>query len=202
MRASSTAERAGAGAARRAGLLLATLALLASPMARGGPPGTEKFAVERVSARLVDGVYLLDADLDLRFEDSSLEAMANGVPLTVALDIEVLRVRRHLWDPRIARLSARYTIRAHPLTGRYLVTDLASGASRSFPDIAQARAALGRIRGFPLIDAKLLEPGARYRLRVRARLDIEALPSPLRPLAYLESLWRLRGGWSEWSFEP
>ena len=58
--------------------------------------------------------------------------------------------------------------------------------------------ALGTIADFPLLDAYLLEGEKHYMLYVRARLDIEALPSPLRPLAYLSSLWRLESEWYRW----
>ena len=61
---------------------------------------------------------------------------------------------------------------------------------------------LGKIRNFPLLDEHLIgDKGHRY-VRLRALLDIESLPSPMRPLAYLSSLWRLKSDWYEWPIEP
>ena len=57
---------------------------------------------------------------------------------------------------------------------------------------------LGRLESIPIIARERLSAGADYAARIRARLDIEALPSPLRPIAYLSPKWRLDSGWFEW----
>ena len=62
-------------------------------------------------------------------------------------------------------------------------------------------AGLSRIRDIPLIDEHLIDSDSAYTLRLRALLDIEALPSPMRPLAYFSSLWRLKSDWYEWPLE-
>jgi hypothetical protein len=49
-----------------------------------------------------------------------------------------------------------------------------------------------------LFDGASLDSDAAYRGRLRARLDIEALPSPLRPLAYVSPSWHSTGEWYEW----
>jgi hypothetical protein len=41
-----------------------------------------------------------------------------------------------------------------------------------------------------------------YHLRMRADLDIESLPLPLQPLAYLGRGWKLTSGWSQWPLLP
>ena len=61
---------------------------------------------------------------------------------------------------------------------------------------------LGTVRSFPVIDRAALDPDGDYRLRLRPRVDIEALPSPLRVLAHLKALWRGGGRWSEWPLVP
>ena len=53
----------------------------------------------------------------------------------------------------------------------------------------------------PLTAKKEIEPDARYLLQLRARLDIEALPMLMRPLAYTMPSWRLSTGWTEWRIE-
>jgi hypothetical protein len=39
-------------------------------------------------------------------------------------------------------------------------------------------------------------------LRLRADLEIESLPLPLQPLAYLGQGWRLTTGWTQWPLQP
>jgi hypothetical protein len=50
----------------------------------------------------------------------------------------------------------------------------------------------------PLVGTTAIEPEKKYVVRVRARLDVEALPSPLRPLAYLTAPWQLDSDWYQW----
>jgi hypothetical protein len=47
-----------------------------------------------------------------------------------------------------------------------------------------------------------LVPGEAYQLRLRADLEIESLPLPLQPLAYLGRGWRLTSGWTQWPLRP
>ena len=41
-------------------------------------------------------------------------------------------------------------------------------------------------------------PADNYSVDVRASLDIEALPTPLRPVAYTSFAWHLNSGWTTW----
>jgi hypothetical protein len=65
-----------------------------------------------------------------------------------------------------------------------------------------ALAALGEVRDFMAGSAAGQVPAGKYRGRLRLRLDIEALPAPLRPIAYISPSWRLSSGWYEWVFVP
>ena len=181
-------------------LWLAALPLLLFMLHAAAESPDAGFEVRSVHTRLVDGVYLLDADIDFDFSDESLEALHSGVPLTVAVEMEVLR-ERLLVDDRIARVAALYQLHVHALSGQYVVTALATGSTRTFPTYPEAVAELGRLRDFPLFDAALLDDDEAYRLRMRASLDIEALPSPMRLIAYFDSLWRLSSNWYSWELQ-
>ncbi|MEW8027162.1 MAG: DUF4390 domain-containing protein, partial [Candidatus Thiodiazotropha sp.] len=62
--------------------------------------------------------------------------------------------------------------------------------------------ALGEIANLPMVSPVKLAPGEAYQLRLRADLDIESLPLPLQPLAYLGRGWKLTTGWSQWPLQP
>jgi hypothetical protein len=57
---------------------------------------------------------------------------------------------------------------------------------------------LGRIERLPLIDAAILEGGRTYELRLRAVLDVERFPGPLRLLAFWRRDWSLASDWYRW----
>jgi len=158
------------------------------------------FAVLEARTRLENGVYLLTAKIDYDLSPAALEALRNGIPLTVSLEMEVLRRREWLWDEIIASLQQRFHLEYHALARQYVVINLNNGELKSFPTRSAATDYLGRIENFPLLDASLLGPADGCYGRLRATLDIEALPAPLRPLAYLSDEWHLTSEWHEWPF--
>ncbi len=183
---------------RRPRLWLAGLLLAAA--AGAAEPGL--FRVTTAETRLADGVFLLSARIEYRLSPEALEALDSGVPLFVVLDIRVERQRRWWWNSTVARLQQRYLLLYHALSEKYVVHSLNSGAQANYRSLAEALAALGRVEDLPLMDSNLLDPGAEYRVRLRAYLDIEALPAPLQPLAYLSPGWRLQSEWKQWSLRP
>lgn len=157
-----------------------------------------QFRVNHARTVLVDQVYRLEASLGYRFSDDALNALRNGVPLFLVLDIEVFQPRRYLWDNILADLKQRYRIQYHALSDKYLLTNINSGLQTAFNTLDGTLASLGDIGEIPIIDAHLLNPGERYMVRVRSRLDIDKLPVPLRLEAYVSSDWWLTSGWYSW----
>lgn len=186
--------RVGRGCAVALGLALCVFAA----MVRAGDNSPAAITVRQAQTRLVDGVYRLDASIDYRFSTAVREALKNGVPLTVVIQIEVRRPRWWWWDEVVASLSQFYLLQYHALSRQYLLTSLNTGVQQNFATLGAALTALGTLRDVPILDSKLLDANEHYRVRLRAQLDIESLPSPLRPLAYISSDWRLQSDWYVW----
>ena len=182
-------------AARRIAWLWGTL-LLAGSLAQAADGG---FEVRSASARLVEGVYFVDARIDYELSDKALEALDSGVALTMQLQIEVIRKRAFLPDAVIAELQQDTTLTYEPLTERYVVRNLNSGQQASYATLFSALSSLGRVNGLPVIDAALLDPNAGYRMRLRVVLDQDTLPGPLRLIAFWSSGFRLVSDWYGWT---
>lgn len=183
----------------RVSLVLALLfwlgvGLASSAHARG-------FTIRSVSTHLQDKVYLLDANIDYKFSDAALEALRNGVPLIVLLDIKVEQERSWWLDKTVAELQQGYLLLYHALTEKYIVNNLNSGAQDNYERLSAALNALGKVKDLPILDAQLTSKGERYLVRLRTRLDLESLPAPMRPLAYISSDWRLESDWYEWPLQ-
>jgi hypothetical protein len=84
------------------------------------------------------------------------------------------------------------------LSERYLVLTINSGEQTSFRTLAAALESLGTVRRFPLIDAPVLEEGRGYDVRLRAYLDQEQFPGPLRLLAFWRRDWSIASDWYRW----
>lgn len=155
----------------------------------------ENFVITHAQTGADDSVVVLDAGLRVDFADEVLEALKNGVPITVVLVMEVEKLRDYVWNKDIASLEQRYVLQYHALSEQYILRNINSEDQKNFRSLNTALNALGEVRRLPIIDRQLLEGGARYQLRLRAEIDINALPSPLRPVAWLSSDWR---GSSDW----
>lgn len=164
-------------------------------------PAEPGFRVRGADVRLDQGIYVLDAVIVYDFSPEAAEAMENGVTLTVLVDVEVFR-QRALWDRKVLSRQFRYDVGMHALSKKYVIRNLDTDETRTYRSVGEMAAALGRIDALPLFRAGALEPGDEYTARVRARLDIEALPSPLRPLAYVSPGWRLGSDWYELTLMP
>ncbi len=188
-------------------LAVCSLLLVITEPSTSAPEEIEAgFDIRNARTTLADGVFLLDADLSFVFSDEALEAIENGIPVTIILEMQVLRERGLIWDKlwwdeEIAQIEATLRIETRPLSNTYLLRNLNSGEARVFPSFGELVVGLGKIRKFPLLDEHLIDDESRYYLRLRTRLDIESLPSPMRPWAYLSALWRLQSDWFEWPLE-
>ncbi|MDZ7661387.1 DUF4390 domain-containing protein [Thiohalophilus sp.] len=174
--------------------------LLVTALGTSNPAAADNgFAIRSAELTLRDMVYHLDARIDYRLSREAVNAVKNGVPLIIALDIRVDRKRVWWLDKELATLTQNYLLLYHALTEKYVIHNLNSGIQENYSNLDTALWSLGQVNDLPLIDANLLEPGAEYGIDLRARLDIESLPAPMRPLAYISSDWQLQSDWYSWS---
>jgi hypothetical protein len=159
------------------------------------------FEVRSAATRLEGGVHLLDGRLQLVLSSEALQALSSGVPLTIELQLELIRVRRFVWDDAEAEIAVRYELEYRPLSQRYIVRNLNSGNQDSFATLYSALNNLGRVQGLPVIDDALLEAGKDYRVRLRAMLQTQQYPAPLRLLFFWRDQWQLQSEWFEWLLE-
>lgn len=156
------------------------------------------FDVIEASTRLGDGVYRLNAQIEYSFSEPALDALQNGVPLTIELLMEVRRRRSWVWDETVYSLVQRFRLEYHALSRQYLVHNLNSGERRNFSTRPAALRFMGQIHEFPLLDRSLLAPDRRYEGALRAQLALDTLPTPLRLFAYLSEDWQLASEWYTW----
>jgi hypothetical protein len=179
--------------------MLLPLCLLLAGMAAAT---ARDFDVAKVTTRLDEGTYLMDANIRYAFSERALEALDNGVPLTVEVHIQVRPIDDWIWQKSLLDRRLRYRIRYKPLSERFLVSQLPGENGRTYVTRDAALAALGEIRDLPLVSPDRLDPDQDYEVQVRVSLDIEELPLPLRPMAYLYPSWKQASKWTRWPLEP
>ena len=159
------------------------------------------FEVRSATTSLTSGVHLLDSRLQLVLSSEALAALDSGVPLTIELQMQVIRVRRLYMDALDAELAVRFELEYRPLSQRYIVRNINSGDQDSFATLYSALNNLGRVSDLPVIDDALLDPDKSYRVRVRAMLQTQQYPAPLRLLFFWRSQWQLQSEWFEWMLD-
>jgi hypothetical protein len=166
-----------------------------------GPVRAADTAVEVIGAsiKLDEGVYALDADLEIDLPGGARRAIDAGLTLRLNYEIEMERVRRYLPDPDVATLVQGYELSYHALSQRYLLRSLNTSEQQDFGGLAAALDRLSSVRGLPIIDAAMLEPGPAYTVRVRAVLTLRSAPDTLSWLLFWTDDWSATSEWYEWT---
>jgi len=186
---------------RRSAFVLLALTALGAAFAQERVEREGYFEVRSASSERRDGVHTLEARLQLVLSSEALAALESGVTLTIELQLQVIRIRRFMIDSVDAELAVRYELEYRPLSQRYIVKNLNSGDQDSFATLYSALNSLGRVQGLPVIDHELLQTDQSYRLRMRAMLNTQQYPAPLRLLFFWRGQWQLQSEWFEWSLE-
>lgn len=158
--------------------------------------------VTRASIALDDGVYELDVDLGLNLPGGARRAIEAGLTLRLDYEIEIARVRRYLPDPDVASLVQSYELGYHALSQRYLLRNRNTGEQQDFGALGSALDRLATVRGLPLIDAALLDPGTTYEIRVRADLRLRSAPDTFGWLLFWTEDWSATSEWYAWTHRP
>jgi hypothetical protein len=179
-------------------LLLGGLWLMgASSMLWAEPPERGIF-IHAASLVQEDGSTRLNADIDYRFNDAVVEALQNGVPLRLVLQFRARREQDFWPHENFLRKDWVYQIRYHSLAKLYQWIAEDGTLLRNFSRLETLLETMGRIRDLPLDEPKSSHPERGCRGSLRVFLDIEALPLPLRPMAYLSPDWTLTSNAYSW----
>ena len=184
-----------------AGLWCIALLWLGGMLALDAQAAEGRFEIRNAFAQPVDGVWQLSAIVDLSLSDAALDALAEGIPLTLVLDIVVTRERRFLPDEDVAELQQRWRLEYDALSERYVVVNLNSRAQATYPSLAEALDDLSRIDALPLIDEDLLVAGSRHDISLQASVEIGGISTAVKILVFWRE-WSRSTEWYTWSIRP
>jgi uncharacterized protein DUF4390 len=188
--------------ARRAGSVCALLAmaLWMQPLRADGLEG--RFEVRSADLELKDGVYHLNARLDLPISDAVRRGLTEGVPLSLELDLGIKRVRQLLPNSSVAELTQRYHLQYNAVSARYILRNDNSGQQQSLGTIDEAIEHLSEVHSLPALDKALIARDRRYEANVRAKIDFGTVPFTMRLLMFWVSDWHRECDWYAWTFQP
>ncbi len=161
-----------------------------------------RFEVRSADLELKDGVYHLNARLDLPISDAVRRGVAEGVPLSLELDLDIKRVRQLLPNSSVAELTQRYHLQYNAVSARYVLRNDNSGQQESLGTVDEALEHLSEVHSLPALDKALIASDRRYEANVRAKLDFGTVPFTMRLLMFWVSDWHRESDWYAWTFQP
>jgi hypothetical protein len=174
--------------------------LMAQPIRADGLEG--RFEVRSADLELKDGVYHLNARVDLPIGDAVRRGLAEGVPLTVELSLNIKRIRQLLPNSTVAELTQRYHLQYNAVSARYILRNENSGQQESLGTLDAAIEQMSEVRSLPVLDKALIAADRRYEADVRAKIDFGTVPFTLRLLMFWVSDWHRESDWYAWTFQP
>jgi hypothetical protein len=161
-----------------------------------------RFEVRSADLQLKDGVYHLNVHMDLPVGDAVRRGLAEGVPVSVEVDLDIERVRQLLPNSRVAELTQRYHLQYNAVSARYVLRNDNSGQQESLSTVDAAIERLSEVRGLPALDKALMSADRRYEASVRARLDYGSVPFSLRVVMFWINDWHRESDWYTWTLQP
>lgn len=181
------------------GLLAACTAFL---LATAAAPRAATLEIIDVKTSKSNRMLVAAPELEVAFSEGMVDALESGVRLTIDIDLEIIRPVRYWLDDVVTHVRHSYAIELHALSARFVVTDTARAQQWTFPSLEDVIDFLKNPPAMPFAEADLIAGEQGYAGRLRARLDVESLPAPLRPVAYLSPSWWMASDWVEWTIEP
>ena len=182
-------------------LIVCILGIALNVSAQMRPNHEGYFDVRSATTILVEDNYMLDSRLQLFLSNEALNALNSGVPLTIELNVEIIRSRRFLPDAKESELEFQFELEYRPLSQRYIVKNVQDETQDSYATLFSALNKLGRVQNLFLMKNSSLEPRSNYRLRLQALLSTKQYSAPLRMLFFWRDQWDLKSEWYEWQLQ-
>ncbi len=191
-----------AASVTRRGLLWAALAALLwfQPLFADGLEG--RFEIRTASLELRESVYQMNSRMALPISEAVRRGLAEGLPLSLELDLNIKRVRQLLPNSTVAELTQRYHLQYNAVSARYVLRNDNSGQQESLGTIDAALEQLADIKNLPVLDKALIQADRRYEANLRAKIDFGTVPFTLRLVMFWVSDWHRDSDWYAWTFQP
>lgn len=157
--------------------------------------------VKSVQMDVRDDSYVLSANISYQLSEKAKEALQNGVPLFWNIHIKIHRPRHILWNKTLVETTLRYRLQYHALLNMYRVINENSGAIDNFSTLPAALDLMSNLRDIHMIAQSDPAREKQMLIELKVEFDRNALPLPLRPIAYLNRQWYLSSDWTVWPWK-
>lgn len=164
-----------------------------------GVCAVEGITVEHASSQLVEDSYYVDAQVNFTLHEDLLEALDHGVDLEIRIIIRAKEKRKWLWDRIYKEKTLKFKLDHRPLSDVYIVRNVRKSERRQFDTLENALKYMGKIDRYYLMNNKKLNDSSGLTGQIRAEMNVDNLPPPLKPIAFLSDKWQMGGKWHRWT---
>lgn len=159
---------------------------------------TRAIEVNYLNVTQLNDELRLDAEIAYELNSEVREALVNGIPLLFQVEVQVVSLQKWLWDKVITTTVKTHLLKYHILSKQYVLENLETGDSDSFPDLESVLVQQGHVSAMYIAESDYLNDQDQYVVQLRSQLLTSKLPLPLRMKSYFSPKWRLDSGWYEW----
>ncbi len=148
-------------------------------------------------SRPAEQAWILNARLDFCLSPAATDAVLHGVPLSWQVKLRWLKSRKLWWDEIRVEKVVLLTLQYQALLNQFAVRRGDKSEVEMFASLNNALAEMSRLH----VNLGTGFVGERDKIAIKVVFNREALPTPLRPEAWLSQQWDLSSDWSVWPFQ-
>ena len=158
----------------------------------------ESVNINSTSTYIDNDIFYLDSSSEFYLSKEAYKALRQGISFEIHTDFQLLIKRKWFWNKIIFEKKIIHKLEHKPLTENFLITNMNTGIVNYYKNLNTAINAISKISKMKLFKRSKLQKNTNYLARIRLHLDIDSLPSPLRPRAYFSSDWNISSQWYKW----
>ncbi len=178
-------------------LFTSLLACMLSMSATFAMAGNSNLSIVSADIEALDDSYVLNADIDIKFNEEIEEALIKGFELNFITEFQLVTPHQYWFDDEIATVTRRVTLSYHALSRQYLLTH--GEQQKTFATLEDAIDALSEIKGLKVFLKSEVEKAGIYKATLLMRLDKTKLPKTLQGDAISLDEWKMTSQRFEWS---
>lgn len=157
---------------------------------------SSSLVVKEAEISAIDENYVLNADVDIKFNSEIEQAISKGFELSFLVEFQLFSPRKYWFDDEIVTITHRVVLSYHALSRQYLL--IKGDQQKVFATLDEAKQALAEIRDLKVFQKSDLEKGEVYKAILLMRLDYTKLSKALQVDAIGSDDWKISSPRFEW----
>jgi hypothetical protein len=159
------------------------------------------FNIKTASFTLQETLLLLDSTIEINLPGYINKALDQGFAVPLMFEVEVRVYNEYWWDEKLLSLKQRYRLHYLPMLESYAIYDLNANHRTYFNSRQEAVKYLKMVYAYPMFDINNINQSGRVYMRMRAGIDVDELPLPLKSSSLWDNDWALQSDWFEWNID-